>query len=125
MRKMAAEDLASLGAFVRDHYLADGHRCGARRALYTAQDGLCARCGLIMSQKAKPPRRISVDHVVPKARGGLDLPGNLLLMHRKCNTEKGNRAPADAELALLEKVNATLGWRRVLKWADYAETVAA
>lgn len=35
----------------------------------------------------------SVDHVVPKARGGGDEPGNLRLAHRRCNSARGSRLP--------------------------------
>lgn len=35
----------------------------------------------------------SVDHVVPRARGGGDEPGNLRLAHRTCNSRRGSRLP--------------------------------
>jgi hypothetical protein len=35
----------------------------------------------------------SVDHVVPRARGGGNEPGNLRLAHRSCNSRRGSRLP--------------------------------
>lgn len=35
----------------------------------------------------------SVDHVVPRARGGTDEPANARLSHRICNSRRGSRLP--------------------------------
>ncbi|WP_228517121.1 HNH endonuclease [Curtobacterium sp. VKM Ac-1376] len=35
--------------------------------------------------------RKSVDHVIPRANGGLDVPSNLQLAHLRCNASKSNR----------------------------------
>lgn len=35
----------------------------------------------------------SVDHVVPRARGGGSEPGNLRLAHRTCNSRRGSHLP--------------------------------
>ena len=35
----------------------------------------------------------SVDHVVPRARGGGNDPANLRLAHRSCNSRRGSRLP--------------------------------
>ncbi len=35
----------------------------------------------------------SVDHVVPRARGGGNEPANLRLAHRSCNSRRGSRLP--------------------------------
>lgn len=46
----------------------------------------CYLCGeLIMSQ-----REFSLDHVIPKSRGGATVPDNLLPAHKRCNELKGN-----------------------------------
>jgi hypothetical protein len=40
-------------------------------------------------------RAASVDHVIPRSKGGTDAPQNLVLACRSCNSSKGNReAPA-------------------------------
>ena len=35
--------------------------------------------------------RATVDHIVPKSKGGSDHPDNLQLAHARCNKIKGNR----------------------------------
>lgn len=56
------------------------------RALIPQRLLFCYLCGeLIMSQ-----REFSLDHVVPKSRGGATLPDNLLPAHKRCNELKGN-----------------------------------
>lgn len=39
------------------------------------------------------PQRASIDHVVPKSRGGPTEPANLRLAHARCNGERGNDLP--------------------------------
>lgn len=39
------------------------------------------------------PHRPSVDHVVPRARGGTNDPANVRLAHRLCNGQRGSRLP--------------------------------
>lgn len=47
--------------------------------------GLCFYCGLALN----PYRNFSIDHVVPKSRGGSDDPDNLVPACRRCNCRKG------------------------------------
>lgn len=39
------------------------------------------------------PSSASIDHVVPRARGGVTEPDNLRLAHRRCNAGRGSRLP--------------------------------
>lgn len=39
------------------------------------------------------PAAATVDHVVPKSRGGRTEPANLRLAHRRCNAQRGNDLP--------------------------------
>ena len=39
---------------------------------------------------SKEPRSATVDHIIPKSRGGTNSPINTVLCCRKCNNEKGN-----------------------------------
>lgn len=75
-----------------------------RRKLWIAQEGYCGICGLPMELM---PR--SVDHVVPKARGGADRVGNAVLAHFPCNFEKADRLPTGCELIWLLAVNNRIG----------------
>jgi len=46
---------------------------------------------------------ITVDHVIPKGRGGLDTWENLVCACTSCNNKKGDRTPEEADMPLLKK----------------------
>lgn len=54
--------------------------------LWGKSGGLCALCGLPLPSEHK---RIDVDHVKPRAAGGLTTLANLFLAHSACNRSKG------------------------------------
>ncbi len=47
--------------------------------------------------------RLTLDHVLPKSRGGKDTWENLVAACVPCNNRKGNRTPAEAEMPLKRK----------------------
>lgn len=48
-------------------------------------------------------RRLTVDHVLPKSRGGRDRWDNLVAACVSCNNRKGNRTPEEARMPLHRK----------------------
>ncbi|HWP82669.1 MAG TPA: HNH endonuclease [Bacteroidota bacterium] len=60
----------------------DGHRCQ-----------YCGRSDVALT----------VDHVIPRARGGEDTWENLVCACVKCNNKKGDRSPAEAHMPLIRK----------------------
>ncbi len=46
---------------------------------------------------------LTVDHVVPRARGGEDSWENLVCACVRCNNKKGDRSPAEAHMPLIRK----------------------
>lgn len=74
----------------REGYTASWHKAEVIRELRTIQGNRCAICGEYLR-----PAEISLDHVVPKARGGRDSLDNFLLTHERCNQDKRDR-PASA-----------------------------
>lgn len=68
----------------RNIFLRDGHRC--------------QYCGKRFSTP-----RLSLDHVLPKSRGGADTWENIVCACLKCNVDKGGRTPAEAGMKLLQK----------------------
>ena len=54
------------------------------------QKGLCAYCG-----KSFPPRELTMDHIVPVARGGRSVKGNVAPACKACNNEKKLVTPAE------------------------------
>lgn len=62
--------------------------------------GTCHYCG-----KNVPPKELTLDHVVPLARGGHSTKGNCVPACKECNNQKKNLLPVewDAYLEQLEK----------------------
>ena len=58
----------------------------------------CQYCGVIES-----PRDMTIDHVVPRSRGGENTWSNLVTCCKKCNQKKGNRTPEETNMSLLNK----------------------
>lgn len=69
----------------------------SRRAVFARDDYRCQYCGSGAD---------SIDHVVPRSRGGLDDWDNLAAACRACNSAKRNRTPAEAGMCLLRPCGA-------------------
>ncbi len=57
-----------------------------KRTLYGEQGGHCNGCNVHFRQN-----NLTVDHIIPRSRGGTDHIGNLQLLCGHCNSVKGNR----------------------------------
>lgn len=58
--------------------------------LAKVNEGICHYCG-----GRFPPRELTMDHVVPIARGGTSTKGNVVLACRGCNAKKKLETPAE------------------------------
>lgn len=76
-----------------------------RVLLRRMQGKICPICGATLEGASVT----TLDHVIPKSRGGPDRLGNLFAAHYPCNQEKGNRMPTGCELIWLLAVNSRLG----------------
>ncbi|MGA3129532.1 MAG: HNH endonuclease [Terracidiphilus sp.] len=85
--------------------------CGARRALVLVLKGVartedknillrdrntCQYCG-----EALPPGELTLDHVVPRSRGGNSTWENLVACCHECNRKKGNRLLSEIDDMIL------------------------
>ena len=62
--------------------------------VYARDKGICQlRCKkpVSLAHKAPHPRSATLDHVIPKSKGGMDVMGNLRLACYGCNSARGNR----------------------------------
>ena len=71
-----------------------------RRYLYGEQGGYCNGC-----EEHFPPRNFTVDHIVPRAKGGTDHISNLQLLCGACNSTKGTKTQEELLVLLTDK-----GW---------------
>ena len=67
-----------------------------RKNIFQRDHNSCQYCG----QKNK---KLSIDHVLPRSRGGTDNWENVITACLPCNVIKGNRTPEEAEMPLIKK----------------------
>lgn len=65
-------------------------RARIRREVWEACQGRCVYCAELLSRNA-----MTLDHVLPRARGGRNARSNLVAACEGCNTAKGDAAPRD------------------------------
>jgi 5-methylcytosine-specific restriction endonuclease McrA len=66
-----------------------------KAAIYRRDNNTCQYCG--------STRSLTIDHLVPRCRGGADSWDNLLLACSRCNVRKGHRTPEQSGLKLTRK----------------------
>jgi 5-methylcytosine-specific restriction endonuclease McrA len=69
-----------------------------RAGVFRRDKHLCQYCGEVFSVS-----KLTVDHVMPKARGGKSDWINCVASCFDCNNKKGDRTPAEARMRLLTK----------------------
>jgi 5-methylcytosine-specific restriction endonuclease McrA len=97
----------------------------SRRALFARDGHRCVYCG--------STGRLTLDHVVPRSRGGDSVWENVVTSCAPCNLRKGNRTPEEVEMRLLVKPReptpalfVTLSAPRVPdRWQPYLAAFAA
>jgi len=65
----------------------------SRRALFARDDWSCVYCG-------ETGGRLTLDHVVPRSRGGESVWENVVTSCAPCNLRKGNRTPEEVSMTL-------------------------
>jgi len=66
-----------------------------KRNIFIRDRFRCQYCG--------STKDLTVDHIIPKVRGGKDTWTNLVCACKKCNNQKGNRTPEEAGMHLFSK----------------------
>lgn len=90
---MPFPSVVRLSIFVRVPY----KRIVLSRKNILRRDGhTCQYCGHVEVQ-------LTIDHILPRARGGVESWENLVAACVKCNNKKGDRTPAEAHMPLLRK----------------------
>src|SRR6185369_16267697 len=63
----------------------------------------CQYCGV-----RGTPTDLSIDHILPRSRGGRTAPENLCVACKPCNSRKGDRTPSEARMPLLTEPSALM-----------------
>ena len=64
----------------------NGQTTRKKQKLYQKQGGLCAFCDMPFSYNDPA----TLDHIIPRSRGGSNTMKNFALVHRSCNLRKGD-----------------------------------
>ncbi|MFI7585593.1 HNH endonuclease [Spongisporangium articulatum] len=81
----------------------------SRRGVLRRDDHRCAYCGL---------HATTIDHVLPRSRGGRDTWENLVACCVRCNNVKGNRTPEEKGWTLRVRPGVPRGPQWVVRGAD-------
>lgn len=96
---------------------------GTRFYIFLRDDYKCQYCGKDVRKKGR-----TLDHILPKSKGGLTSYKNCVTACRKCNLQKGSKTLADAGmsllnvpytpsyLTLLKKLDKNNIWERFCEW---------
>ncbi len=70
----------------------------SRRNVFDRDKGICQYCN-----KKFPREQLSMDHIIPKSKGGPSSFTNIVTACKACNAFKDNRTPEEAGMKLLKK----------------------
>jgi len=76
-------------------------RALSRKNILMRDRSTCQYCGEVL-----PSSELTLDHVIPRSRGGLSTWENLVACCHECNRHKGNRLLAEAEMKLMREPRA-------------------
>lgn len=68
----------------------------SKRILWERDKGRCFYCSKALHWDCK-----TIDHVIPRSKGGSDKSWNLVICCYECNAEKGNNDPTEEQLRLV------------------------
>ncbi len=96
-----------------------------RRNIYVRDRSRCQYCG-----KRYPTSELSLDHIIPRNRGGQTVWENIVCACTSCNARKGGRAPHQAGMTLIAKpirpkhnpvVHVHLNHQRYSSWKQFLD----
>ena len=94
-----------------------------RRNIFERDGNVCQYCG-----RRRDPREMTLDHIVPRSRGGNSSWENVVLACLPCNSRKGCRLPDEAGMSLLRpavkpewatRVGVKIGPKRKSSWLPF------
>jgi 5-methylcytosine-specific restriction endonuclease McrA len=76
-------------------------RALSRKNILLRDRNICQYCGMVV-----PSSELTLDHVIPRSRGGTSTWENLVACCHVCNRRKGNRLPGEASMKLMREPRA-------------------
>lgn len=70
----------------------------SRYAVVKRDNNVCQYCSLKLNEK-----EVTIDHIMPKSRGGISSFTNCVVSCKPCNLKKNNMTPEEAGMKLLKK----------------------
>lgn len=68
-----------------------------KRELYKRDSGTCQYCEKVLTDETA-----TIDHILPRSRGGLTSWENCVICCASCNSKKGNMTPSEANMKLIK-----------------------
>jgi 5-methylcytosine-specific restriction endonuclease McrA len=81
--------------YVRSRFMS--YNCNRRNVVWRDKN-VCQYCGNKFTFS-----ELTMDHVIPKSRGGEKSWNNIVASCKKCNSKKGDRTPEEARMPLIKK----------------------
>jgi 5-methylcytosine-specific restriction endonuclease McrA len=73
----------------------------SRKNILLRDHNTCQYCGRVFA-----PQDLTLDHIIPRSRGGDSAWDNLVTCCRSCNNRKGDRSPEDSGMRLIKRPQA-------------------
>lgn len=116
--KLITKRVIRLVSYVRIPFRVGMNSYPTRALIYKRDDHECQYCG--------SKKDLTIDHVIPRSKGGRDTWENLVACCTKCNLKKGNQLLSETSMILkrkpfapLNRVHLDLKKSKVSEWKDY------
>ena len=93
--KLISKRVIRLVNYVRIPFMRFADQTPTRNMIYKRDGYSCQYCG--------STRDLTIDHVIPRSKGGQDTWENLVAACKNCNQVKGEKTPEEANMPLLKK----------------------
>ena len=116
--KVISKRVIRLVNYVRIPFMRGKDTVPTRTQIYKRDDYECQYCG--------SKKDLTIDHIIPRSRGGKDTWENLVACCYKCNTKKGNFLLSETNMTLktiphapFNKIYLDLQKSKVSEWKEY------
>ncbi len=69
----------------------------SRKNVFHRDENTCQYCG-----EVRPRAELTVDHIIPRSKGGRNTFTNIVAACKKCNSKKGDKTPEEAGMPLIK-----------------------